>query len=239
MSFRPVLTLVLSALCVFHAQAEVYFREQSVNFKKVLPPPPEDSSPAGLADLDTVLQVQASRTEAQIEQAKEVDRQSPFSFGRPIFGKWFTSENLPKTKEIFERIGRQTEPICDAAKANWNRERPYVRDTRVQPIVGKPHNTSYPSGHSFGAAMWGIVLAAAFPEHAEQLKQRVHDAMWGRVIGGAHYPTDTQAGLLLAEAVGKELLKSPDTKRALKIMREEIEAVGAQHADQDSDESSN
>jgi acid phosphatase (class A) len=46
--------------------------------------------------------------------------------------------------------------------------------------------------------------------------------MWCRVLGGAHYPSDTAAGEMLGEAIGKKMLESPDMQAALQTIREEI-----------------
>ena len=89
-------------------------------------------------------------------------------------------------------------------------------------MVERPHNTSYPSGHSAVAAVWGTILSAAFPEKAEGFKAQIREVMWCRVLGGAHYPSDTAAGELLGEAMAKAMLKSPEMEGALKTIREEI-----------------
>ncbi|GAA5484161.1 phosphatase PAP2 family protein [Haloferula sargassicola] len=215
--------LRLSALLLFSAFSLCAHADPLVvDFLKVLPPPPADDSPAGMADLDTVLGVQLGRTEAQVKEAHRVERQSPTSFARPVFGEWFHSRDFPKTLEAIHRIERRAGPVCDAAKAHWDRARPYERDAGVEPVVSHPGNASYPSGHSFGAAMWGFIFSKAFPDKAEAFQREVHKAMWGRVLGGAHYPSDTEAGLLLAQAVGRELAKDSEFDQAIRQIRREV-----------------
>jgi acid phosphatase (class A) len=145
------------------------------------------------------------------------------SFAQPVFGNWFHIEDFPRTKELFEEFTREDRSIVNGqVKNRWNRTRPYLFSAAVHPVVERPKNTSYPSGHSAVAAMWGTILSAAFPEKAEAFKDQIHEVMWCRVLGGAHYPSDTAAGELLGEAIAKAMLKSPEMESALKTIREEI-----------------
>lgn len=189
----------------------------------ILPPPPEDGSPAGEADLSVLLYVQAQRTPDQIKLAKEMaDCPSVFAMGREIFGNWFSRENLPKTAEILGQAGKAANPVLQAAKNHWKRPRPYVRSTLVSPVVGKPNDAgSYPSGHSFGFALPQFVLSAAFPEHAQALDKQIHRMMWGRIVGGAHFPSDTEAGRILAKDVVEKMLKTKAMTDAIETIRAE------------------
>jgi acid phosphatase (class A) len=189
----------------------------------LLPPPPTNGSPAALADLETVLRVQADRTPDQIKRAKRVASQSVMSFGQPVLGEWFTAKNLPRTQALFAEIDKESQSIVDAqVKKRYLRTRPYIFSPEVKPIVGRPDNTSYPSGHSAAAALWGTLLSAAFPERAAEFKTEIREAMWCRVLGGAHYPSDTVAGQMLGEAIAQAMLKSPAMQEALAIIQAEV-----------------
>ena len=214
--------LLLAVVSTSQAQQRFLPKDCS-DLVNLLPAPPADDSIVGKAELQTLLQVQADRTPEQIERAKRVASQTVTSFARPVLGEWFHSKDFPKTMAIFAEIEKERREIVDdQVKKHWNRTRPYLRSSDVQPIVGKPYNTSYPSGHSTASSLWGTILAAAFPEKAEQFQQQVREAMWCRVLGGVHYPSDTMAGDLLGEAIGKKMLESPEMQEALKTIREEL-----------------
>jgi acid phosphatase (class A) len=180
-------------------------------------------SPAGRADLETVLQVQMDRTPAQVARAKRVANQTVTSFARPVLGEWFHSHEFPQTMALFKEIDRESRQIVDdQVKRRWNRRRPYNFSSAVHPVVGRPDNTSYPSGHAAAAALWGTILSAAFPEKATEFNHQIHEVMWCRVLGGAHYPSDTVAGDMLGEAIAKKMLESPAMQEALNTIRNEI-----------------
>lgn len=189
----------------------------------LLPPPPATNSPAGIADLEIVLQIQADRTPDQIHRAQRVASQSVFTFAQPVLGDWFNATNCPETQRLFKEINRESQSIVDdQVKKHWQRLRPYQASPAVQPIVGRPGNTSYPSGHSAGAALWGTILAAAFPDQADAFKAQIREVMWCRVIGGAHYPSDTAAGAMLGEAIARTMLQAPAMTETLEKIRAEV-----------------
>lgn len=211
-------TLLLSSFSAFSAPITL---PANADFS-ILPPPPADDSPSGLADLSVLLYVQANRTPDQAKLAKEMESPSVFAMGREIFGEWFTRKNLPKTAEILGQTSKATEPVLQAAKKNWKRPRPYMRSTEISPVVGKPNDSgSYPSGHTFGMAVPMFLLSAAFPGHEAAFDEKTHRVMWGRIVGGVHFPSDTEAGRLLAKDVMAKLLETPAMKEAIETIRAE------------------
>lgn len=222
---RPVFIVLVALVLAGSSVAKEYefLPSDFTALVELLPPPPAPDSPAGRADLFTVLQVQADRTSEQAKRAKRVATQSVTSFAQPVFGEWFQAEKFPKTVALFERINKESQLIVDdQVKKKWNRTRPYNFSDKVKPIVGKPNNTSYPSGHAAAAALWGTILSAAFPEKADEFQAQIREAMWCRIIAGVHYPSDTTAGEMLGRAIAEAMLKSPNMQAALKVMREEI-----------------
>jgi acid phosphatase (class A) len=217
---RVSLLLALLSTC----EAQPFLPADGTNLVKLLPTFPATNSPAGRADLDTVLQVQADRTAEQIKRAKLVDGQTVDSFARSVFGNWFVPQDFPKTMAIFAEINSEIQAVVDGqAKKMWQRPRPFQSSQEVHPVVGLPKSFSYPSGHSANAAVWGTILSAAFPEKAKGFDHQIHEVMWCRVIGGVHYPSDTEAGEILGEAIAEKMLESKDMEGALKTMRNEIE----------------
>lgn len=216
-SFIVLLALVPACL------ADRFLPADCTPLIELLPPPPADDSLAGRADLETVLQVQADLTPRQLQRVKRVASQSVTSFARPVLGEWFQPDDFPRTVALFEEISRESRKIIDdTVKKHWNRKRPVQVSGAVNPAAGRPTNSSYPSGHAAAAALWGTILSAAFPEKTAEFQAQIHEVMWCRVLGGAHFPTDTVAGQQLGEAIAKAMLNSPEMEAALKTIRDEI-----------------
>jgi acid phosphatase (class A) len=231
-SFR-VLTRILLALTVVAGAgaepAKTFMPAQAGLWVDALPAPPADGTPAGLADLETLLQVQADRTAAQVARARRVEKHTAFLMGAAVFGDWFTPENLPMTARFFKSAGVGFHPVLVHAKEKWMRPRPYLRDARVHPCLAAPGGTSYPSGHSASAAIWAELFSEAFPEHREDFAAQVRETMWSRVLAGVHYPSDTQAGRMLGESIGRAMATVPATQHALGEVRREIGVYQQMH----------
>jgi len=227
-----LLLALCSLLSALSASAEAIFIDLSeIDVATILPPPPEDTSHAGRADLETVWQLQLDRTPERIAQAEAVAHQDIFSFAGDVLGPWFTAENLPRTQHIFAVITQESYAVAREVKRHWQRPRPYVRDEGIIPIPRRSRSTSYPSGHASDAATWAVILDAAFPDFVGSFEDAVRKTMWGRVLGGSHYPTDTQAGRDLGRFIGQLMLEHPNMRTALQTIRDEtapfLAAVGA------------
>jgi acid phosphatase (class A) len=203
------------------AAEPVFIAPDAIDIERLLPPPPADDSPAGRADLETVLQIQADRTPEQIARIERVARQTVFTFAAPVLGPWFTAENLPRTVKWFEVITAESYAVTLHAKNIWKRPRPYGRDERVQPHPTRSRSLSYPSGHASDAVTWAGILGTLFPEHREALALQVRESMWGRILGGSHFPSDAQAGQILGEVTVARMLQAPTMATALDEMRRE------------------
>jgi len=110
---------------------------------------------------------------------------------------------------------------CWNAKFKWWTERPVTvirenLDPEFMPHVITPAFPSYVSGHASASGAGAEVLAAYFPEHAEELRRMAHEASMSRLYGGIHYRSDNEAGLELGRRVGAravQRVQSPVTTR--------------------------
>ena len=199
-----------------------YIKPGSVDFKQVLPPPPEPGSLAARADLETVQRVQAARTADDVAWAQLIDHDDIFNNAK-VLGAWFTPENLPVTAAFLRAMNDDLHAAGRGGKKLFPRPRPPLVDPALRPCVEIPPTGSYPSGHTLQAFVWAHVLGEIFPEYRTQLLERAHQAAWGRVIGGAHFPTDLIGGRILAEAVFAEFMKSAEFHAAMQKCRAEVE----------------
>lgn len=189
-------------------RAEAYLGANAVDWRAIVPAPPAEGSIVAEAELETVRNLQEARTAQLVALAKQYDDISVFSVLRPVLGPNCTPERCPKTAAFFKQATADLQPTIEAAKAAWFRRRPYLQDPNLVPVVYRPTNTSYPSGHSALAAAYAVALTELLPAHAADWERQAMLVRWSRVVGGAHFPSDTVAGQHLGEALGRALARA-------------------------------
>lgn len=196
----------------------------SLDLAKVLPPPPAPGSMAADADLESVREAQMWRTEVQIAWAKRVDVGDMFMYG-DVLGPWFKAENLPLTAALLHDVNSDVRLLGESVKDRFQRPRPPLVDSRIQPCVPIPKSSSYPSGHTLRFFVAAEILGDAFPEKRAALLDYAHRAVWGRIIGGVHFPSDLVGGWTTAHAFAAEIRKSEAFRTRFEACRQELEAA--------------
>jgi membrane-associated phospholipid phosphatase len=103
--------------------------------------------------------------------------------------------------EVKERVDR-TRPRSAAKPGKDSKPRPGDKTAKEE--------TSFPSGHSAGAAAVARAFARGYPEHAGKAYAAAGFLALAQIPRCAHYPTDVGAGLAIgvaAEAVTEAVLK--------------------------------
>jgi undecaprenyl-diphosphatase len=83
-----------------------------------------------------------------------------------------------------------------------HRPRPFVDSPREAVIGGRPHDSSFPSGHTTNAFAAAYVLAALAAEPAVVWWGLAAAIGYSRVYLGVHYPLDVLGGALIGIACG-------------------------------------
>lgn len=162
----------------------------------------------------------------RIAQARADDRFDAFSAFAPVFGEGFTEANYPLTDAALERVLAPLGAAIGIAKNRYDRERPFEMDTAVTPCI-EPNDRlrasgSYPSGHAAFGWAWGLVLAELAPAHADAILARGREYGDSRVVCGVHYPSDVEAGRIVAAAALARLRAEPEFRAALDTARAEF-----------------
>lgn len=123
-----------------------------------------------------------------------------------VFGIVLTEENAP---QIYKLINNMKEDAGDlstrSAKNHYMRPRPFMVFNEPsatpddEPALRK--NGSYPSGHTAIGWATALVLAEINPARKAEIIQRGYDFGQSRVICGAHYQSDVDAGRIVGSAV--------------------------------------
>ena len=190
----------------------------------LLAPPPLADSPEQASDLAEVRAVCRAAPSNDVAIAFSEKKFSIFNF-TPAIGAFFRSNNLPKTTAFFERVEKDAAAITDHAKDHYRRPRPYVTDPSL--ASGKLEKSfSYPSGHATESMVLALVLADLFPDRQEAILAEARAIGWHRIEIARHYPTDIQAGRVLAQAIVRQLKDSDAFQRDFDAVKAEL--AGAQ-----------
>ena len=187
-----------------------YLATASLNLYRLLPPPPEAGSARERAELDELLKLQATRTPAEVQRARDDANVSVFRFADALGNPPnFTPQALPLLTQLFQRVGQDEGQFMNPAKDAYGRPRPFLTDKRLAPVVAKPPSASYPSGHTTWAVASAIILADMVPERRAQLFARADEYSHNREVGGVHYPSDVAGGHLAGTVLAAKLFDTP------------------------------
>jgi acid phosphatase (class A) len=108
---------------------------------------------------------------------------------------------LPATVGLFREMSKTSRAASDETKTTYGRTRPF--DARIDglppivpllPVDNLKSSPSYPSGHTMFAYEAGVLLGRLLPEAQDIFIDRARQYGWHRVVAGAHFPTDVDAG---------------------------------------------
>ena len=191
---------------------------------KIIAPPPAPGSAQYEADLQTLLDLQRTRSDAEIKDAQADAQLTVFRFA-DVLGPEFRAEKLPITTKFLRQIGTDVGRAAGLGKESFHRPRPYVSNPQIMPIIEKPGGDSYPSGHAAYGYVNGILLAMMVPEKAPELFARAVRYGRNRNIAGVHYPSDVEAGRTVASIVVALALRNPQFVTDLAESKAELRGV--------------
>ena len=210
------------------AQSKGYLAGREVDYRAILGPPPAVDTPWDRADQELVEDYQKVDP-ARFESARLDERlllsRFDAAFGRPIDPK-----ASPVLVALLNRALLDVDATAAAAKDHFHRPRPYQRmqlqrvcnkDDAPTPEEHPMHGSSYPSGHSVHGWTVAMILSRVDPDRSQSLMQRAEEYEESRLICGMHFPTDVEAGQVVAAAVVARLDSSNEFKADLAKARKE------------------
>ena len=194
----------------------------TIELSNLLPPPPAAGSAAAQHELQVVLDVQKSRTEAEMVAAKADTDRSVFRFADAL-GLTGQASALPKTAAFFTRTAELDKALVKDAKNYWQHPRPAVVSSDVHPLAKeKADDWSYPSGHSTFGYTTAVLLANMVPEKRAAIFARADIYAQHRIVMGAHFPSDVEAGHLAGTVIAADIMRDPDWQQDYAAAREEL-----------------
>jgi acid phosphatase (class A) len=201
--------------------------------------PPANSSAQTRAELDYLLGLQERRTDQEHTWCLEMadiyhhpllsnpadpryrpNRDNLFFVGREL-GAWFRQDNLPETTELLARVYRDAMIYVIDLKLRYARPRPHHLEPGIRADDTTIPHASFPSGHSFASHINAGVLSRLAPAKRSDLFAKAHELAWSRELLGVHYPSDTEAGRVLAEDFVRFLFSNRDFIRDFEAVRRE------------------
>lgn len=198
-----------------------------VDARVFVPPPPEADGALERAERALVRGPWSAARRAQALEDNAID---PFAAFDSVLGASFTRANFPAVFTLLDRAGRAAGFAGDPVKLVYRRARPFLSDSAIETCIpDEPRlraSFSYPSGHAALGFGWALVLAELAPSHADRIIERGRDFGWSRVVCGVHYPSDVDAGRLVAAGAIARLHADQDFQREFAAARAELEAAG-------------
>jgi acid phosphatase (class A) len=220
-----------------------YLLPSQVDIVALLPPPPAADSPAQRADLQAVLDAQrAARADGSVAHAVADAEPSCGRFS-DVLGDALAPKSNARLLAFLNQAARDGASISGPAKQYWKRTRPYAYSGEVEALADMSAgrkaapgmdsdkaadalaHSSYPSGHATFGTVCAILLADMVPEKREALFARGRDYAHSRLIVGAHFPTDLEAGHIAGTVAAALLLQNASFRRDLAEARITLRAA--------------
>jgi acid phosphatase (class A) len=212
---------------------QAYLPAEPVDYRMVLAPPPGVGTIEDEADRHSVEAGQ--KVPAARRQSAALDEQFVYSRFDDAFGHPIDRKTLPVLVNLLNRAMRDVGATAFPAKDYFQRPRPFQRMPLQQSCRNEPpskpeanpsRGTSYPSGHSSAGWAVAMILARVAPERAEAVMSRATEYAESRVICGRHFPSDVEAGHIVAAAVIARLDAAPEFRNDLAAARAELAKSG-------------
>jgi len=218
-----VSAIMLGSCLVLQAQdPEPYLRmDQMPNIINCLPAPPDSASEMFQHDINRFYWGKEQRLNP--ERAAMARRDAIWGMQHTLdtfeeaFGMHMSQTETPEIWELMERGVNTVTQIRKAPKAFYHRTRPFryyhehlLTDGAEESDSILATDGSYPSGHTATAWTVAMILAELNPSRADALFARAYQYGESRVIVGAHWQSDVEAGRLVAAIGYSQLHNSPE-----------------------------
>ena len=137
-----------------------------------------------------------------------------------IIGITISPSTTPAIYRLMELIRPNNATICQDVKLTYFRLRPFAQLGESTPLPAKETyyktQSSYPSGHTCYSWAVALMLAEVAPAYQNQILARAYVFGDNRVIVGYHWPTDIDAGRLLASSLIANMHASEEFRNLIK-----------------------
>lgn len=225
---RFIICLTLIAATWLTAVSQIYFFEtdELPDVVQYLPPPPELDSPQFAYDTS---QYEWGKTVRETARGDTALIDSDYSiknmcrvFSKP-FGITISQEHTPAIYRMLYNSLLTIARGTATGKVYYNRRRPFQYFNEPLYSTEKLNGQSYPSAHTTRGWAMALLLLEVNPDAQNALLRRAYDFGQSRVIVGAHWQSDVEAGRYVASACYARLHTSPEFLDMMAAARQEFE----------------
>jgi acid phosphatase (class A) len=144
-------------------------------------------------------------------------------------GARLTPAKAPRLAALLEKLQRDSAGVVGPVKRVYKRDRPIVGNDAPFCMDRKDFkgSFSYPSGHATMSSAFALVLIELAPDRANEIMARGRAYAESRVVCGAHWPTDIEAGRIAGAATVAALHADPAFRADLEAARAEMTRLRA------------
>ena len=223
-----VATLAIAGAIYWWLQRDhlTYLDGVTTDYVAMFEAPPARDSPATRIELDELLGLQNTRSDADVAAAR-ADRKTQIQrfYGALGFPEG-AEPDLPLVRALAESVEDDTRLYVRAAKEKFRRLRPYEIEPRIHPCIDNVRgDLSYPSGHASYGYMMAFLLRELVPERGDALIARADDFARQRMVCGVHFRSDIEAGRQGAQWLIFALDANPEFNADVDAAKAELRAA--------------
>ena len=206
------------------AQAGTYFAGEAID-PNLLGKPLDQDSPERKDEIQKIIKLQQNPDTNELKQAQAESGVNPEHVTLMVDAK-LTEKSFPKLYHLLERAQDTSSSTTHNAKKYWNIKRPFLTDKKIKLLVSRLTigELAYPSGHTTAAYTTARICGLLIPKKSEEFLARANRIANHRVLVGAHFPSDLEAGRKLSLLIIGGLLQNVEFQKDFKEAQIELEA---------------
>lgn len=200
----------------------------------LIPPPPSDKTAIFEADKQIYLLTRQYRNTPRWEQAREDANLSlPEATGAfsCALGVLISPAQTPEIYKLMAESMEDADRSDDLPKKTYQRQRPFMyfdqQTCTPEHEAFLRKNGSYPSGHTTIGWTWALVLGQIAPDRSDEIYRRGYQFGQSRIVCGAHWASDVEAGRVIASTVFSKLQSNPTYLKQVEVAKAEIKRLQA------------
>lgn len=193
-----------------------------------VPPPPSEAETR--AELDRLERLVSSSRDEETTHLIRIEADASLLGMMRASGLIPDRGSAPALWGLLTLVETETGYFVLREKREHARPRPNQVRPALRTLIRTPPHPSYPSGHAAQSAAIAGLLGALNPACAETYRTYAAGVGERREIAGVHFPSDTRAGVKMAEALLPHLLLAPRVAAEIPRARAELaaQAVGCE-----------